>query len=87
MTIREDARRIIDTSIRAVLPDAAVQRALEGFTPPAGRLVLVALGKAAWQMAAAAADCLGDAVSDGVVITKYGHAKGDIPPGARSEFV
>ena len=79
MTIREDARRIIDTSIRAVLPDAAVQRALEGFTPPAGRLVLVALGKAAWQMAAAAADCLGDAVSDGVVITKYGHAKGDIP--------
>ena len=79
MTIREDAKRIVDASIRAVLPDTAVQRALEGFTPPAGRLVLVALGKAAWQMARAAADCLGDAIADGIVITKYDHAKGEIP--------
>ena len=48
MKIREDAARIIDASIRAVLPDEAVARALKGFTPPTGRLVLVALGKAAW---------------------------------------
>nr|WP_297171584.1 glycerate kinase [uncultured Agathobaculum sp.] len=79
MTLREDAKRIVDASIRAVLPDAAVQRALKGFTPPAGKLILVALGKAAWQMAAAAADCLGDAITAGIVITKYGHAIGEIP--------
>ena len=79
MKIREDAARIIDASIRAVLPDEAVARALKGFTPPTGRLVLIALGKAAWQMAKTAAGCLGGAVSDGIVITKYGHAGGDIP--------
>lgn len=77
--MRKDARYVIDTSIRAVLPDRAVQRALQHFTRPKGRLVLVALGKAAWQMAAAASECLGDAVSDGIVITKYGHARGPIP--------
>ena len=30
-------------------------------------------------MARAAADCLGDAIADGIVITKYDHAKGEIP--------
>ena len=78
MTIREDARRIIDTSIRAVLPDAAVQRALEGFTPPAGRVVLVALGKAAWQMAYTASKILNDRLKAGVVVTKYGHVQGQL---------
>ena len=79
MTMREDAGRIMEAAIQAVLPDAAVQRALAHFAPPEGRLVLVALGKAAWQMAAAAAAYLGDAVADGIVITKYGHARGEIP--------
>ncbi|MFM9587660.1 DUF4147 domain-containing protein, partial [Streptomyces caniscabiei] len=51
MTMREDAGRIMEAAIQAVLPDAAVQRALAHFAPPEGRLVLVALGKAAWQMA------------------------------------
>lgn len=37
MKIREDAARIIDASIRAVLPDEAVARALKGLRPrPAG---------------------------------------------------
>lgn len=78
--MRTEARQVIDASLRAVLPDSAVQRALQHFTPPKGRLVLVALGKAAWQMAAAASACLGDAISDGIVITKYGHAQGPLPP-------
>lgn len=77
--MRKEARQVIDASLRAVLPDSAVQRALQHFTPPKGRLVLVALGKAAWQMAAAASACLGDAISDGIVITKYGHAQGPLP--------
>lgn len=77
--MRKEARKVIDAALRAVLPDNAVQRALRGYTPPPGRLVLVALGKAAWQMAAAASACLGDAICDGIVITKYGHAQGPLP--------
>lgn len=77
--MRKEARQVIDAALRAVLPDNAVQRALCGYTPPPGRLVLVALGKAAWQMAAAASACLGDAICDGIVITKYGHAQGPLP--------
>lgn len=77
--MRKEARQVVDAALRAVLPDNAVQRALRGYTPPPGRLVLVALGKAAWQMAAAASACLGDAICDGIVITKYGHAQGPLP--------
>ena len=77
--MRKEARQVIDAALRVVLPDNAVQRALCGYTPPPGRLVLVALGKAAWQMAAAASACLGDAICDGIVITKYGHAQGPLP--------
>ena len=40
--------------------------------------MLVAAGKAAWQMARAAVDVLGR-VDGGIVITKYGHVKGAIP--------
>ena len=53
--LRQDANTIIEAAIRAVQPDAAVQRALEGETFP-GRVLLVAAGKAGWQMAKAAYD-------------------------------
>ncbi len=76
--LRRDAAFIIDRAIAAVLPDEAVRRALEGRTFP-GRVVLVAAGKAAWQMARTARECLGDAVDSGIVITKYGHVAGPIP--------
>ncbi len=68
---------IVSASIQAVLPDNAVQRALQSFRPGKGRRVLVAAGKAAWQMAAAAVKVLG-AVDDGIVVTKYGHVMGEI---------
>ncbi len=55
-----------------------MRRALEDFEPGPGRTLLVAAGKAAWQMAKAAVDALGD-VDGGVVVTKYGHVKGEIP--------
>jgi len=38
----------------------------------------VAAGKAAWQMARAASDCLGERISAGVVVTKYDHVMGPI---------
>ena len=75
--MRDDADQIISEAIQAVLPDQAVRRALEGRNFP-GRTVLVAVGKAAWQMAKAAYDCLGDQITAGIVLTKYGHAKGPI---------
>ena len=77
ITLRQKADQIISESIQAVLPDEAVRRALEGFHPR-GKTVLVAAGKAAWQMARAAVDKLGR-VDGGVVVTKYGHVMGEIP--------
>ena len=75
--LRAHADRIIRHAIHAVLPDAAVKRALEGQTFP-GKVVLVAAGKAGWQMAKAAWECLGDQIDQGIVITKYDHVKGPI---------
>ena len=77
-TMREDAGYIISRSIEAVLPDESVRRALSGRRFP-GRVIPVAVGKAAWQMARAAKDALGDRLSPGIVITKYGHVRGPIP--------
>ena len=73
-TLRQQAQRIISASISAVVPDEAVLRALKGIAFP-GKVILVAVGKAAWQMAKTARDCLGSRISDGIVITKYGHVK------------
>ena len=79
MNLRSDADGIIKESLAAVLPDAAVAKALKGHSFGAGRIVLVAVGKAAWQMARAAADALGERIDCGIVITKYDHVMGAIP--------
>ena len=71
-TLRKDADAIIASSLNAVLPDKAVRRALKVFAPKGGRVLLVAAGKAAWQMAHAAVEALGR-VDGGVVVTKYKH--------------
>lgn len=76
--LRQDAGAIVEQAIRNVLPDEAVRRALRGRSFP-GRVLLAAVGKAAWQMARAAAGCLGEQLEKGVVVTKYGHVKGDLP--------
>ena len=75
--LRQDADAIIRAAIAAVLPDEAVRRALKGRHFP-GRVLLVAAGKAAWQMARAALEALGP-VDAGVVVTKYGHVQGQLP--------
>lgn len=79
MTLRQDAQYIIDRSLAAVLPDAAVCRALQQLPEQANRIHLIAAGKAAWQMAQAALQQLGDRVQSSLVITKYGHSKGELP--------
>ena len=75
--LRKHADQIISEAIAAVQPDAAVERALKNMDFP-GRVLLVAAGKAAWQMAKAASDCLGSRIENGVVVTKYDHVKGPI---------
>jgi len=75
--LRSHTETIVTGAIRAVQPDEAVVRALVGKTFP-GRVLLAAAGKAAWQMAKAAHECLGDRIEKGVVVTKYGHVKGPI---------
>ena len=80
MTLRADCERIVAESIRRVQPDEAVRRALQGKDFGSGRLITVAVGKAAWSMANTAAELLGGRMDGGIVITKYGHAQGPIPP-------
>jgi len=85
--LRADAEQIVRAAIEAVKPDAAVRRALENIElPEGGKLLLVAAGKAAWQMADAAVKWLaadeggrGRKLDGGVAVTKYGHVMGEIP--------
>lgn len=78
MVLYDDAKTIIDAAIRSALPDAAVLRALREADFGSRRLTLVAIGKAAWQMANAAYAQLGERISGGVVITKHGYSRGAI---------
>ena len=78
MVLRDVAQTIIDSAIRSSLPDEAVKRALKNCHFEK-KVHLVAIGKAAWQMARAAVDCIGSQIQDGIVITKYGHIKKEIP--------
>ncbi len=76
--LRKDAETIARGAIAAVCPDEAVRRALENVTLT-GRVYLVAVGKAAWQMASAAVKHLEKPVANGIVVTKYDHVMGDLP--------
>lgn len=76
--LRQDGALIVREAIRACLPDEAVVRALKDLPMGSGRLILVAIGKAAWRMAQAAQLHLGTRISEGIVITKYGHSEGPI---------
>ena len=78
--IRRDALRIVNDAIEGVLPEEAVKKALatKDF-PDEEKIFVVAIGKAAWNMAVATKEFLGSKISEGIVITKYDHSKGAIP--------
>ncbi len=84
MTLRQDAEQIIRSALQAAMPDTAVKKALASAAFGPGKLVLIAAGKAAWQMASAAVTELGSRIDSGVVVTKYGHSNG--PLGSLSIF-
>lgn len=71
-----DAQQIIQSTLREAMPGAAVGQALDQIALPAGRLIVVAAGKAGWEMARAAHERLGDRIDAGVVVTKYDHSRG-----------
>ena len=76
--LRSEAQQIIEYAIGKSLPDRAVTDALAKMNL-SGNIYLVAIGKAAWQMANAAVGCLKQPPTDGIVLTKYGHAQGPVP--------
>jgi len=80
--MRKDAEKIYTGAINACLPDMAVREALADISLPFGRLILISIGKAAWKMARAAYDVIGEmggSIATGAVLTKYGHSEGEIP--------
>ena len=76
--MNNDAKLIMEAALRDAMPGEAVRNALSKIAFSSGKLIVVAAGKAAWEMGRAAADYLGDKIDGGIVITKYDHAKGDI---------
>jgi len=76
--IYSDAQVIIKNIIADNLPQTAVLGALKQHKFN-GNIYLVAIGKAAWTMAQAACNFLGDRLIKGVIITKYGHSNGSLP--------
>lgn len=78
MSLRTDSNKIMESAINAALPNTAVKRALQDEDFSGGNLILVSIGKAAWSMAHAASEILGNRIIDGIVITKYDHSQGDM---------
>ena len=75
---RNNARLIFDAALKAVDPYVCVMKHMDhiknsfkdgGFE----RIVVVAAGKGAYPMCRAAEEALGDLISGGVAVTKYGH--------------
>ena len=77
--MNQDAKHILDAALRDALPGAAVGQALDQIAfQPGGRLILVAAGKAACEMARAAHERLGGRIDAGVVVTKYDYSRGPL---------
>ncbi|MBR5790057.1 MAG: DUF4147 domain-containing protein [Lachnospiraceae bacterium] len=72
-TLRDDCDYIVSQSIKACQPDKLVIDALKDFKRPKGRLILIAIGKAAYKMAEGAVKALPVQIDEGIVITKYGY--------------
>ncbi|MCH4014100.1 MAG: glycerate kinase [Solobacterium sp.] len=74
-SLYQDAQEIMHASIEAVLPDAAVQKALKQMPSYTGRLIVIGIGKAAFNMCEAAEKILAERITAGLCITKYHHVK------------
>ncbi|MBR4768098.1 MAG: glycerate kinase [Lachnospiraceae bacterium] len=77
--LKNDASVIIKEAVQAVLPGQNVKKVLFETDLGSGDIYVVAVGKAAYTMAKAAEDVLRGRIKKGLVITKYGHMKSEIP--------
>lgn len=75
--IRKDAAIIIDQCIKSVSPEDSVVKALQN-KELSEKVTVIAIGKAAWNMANAAKKVLGERILKGLVVTKYDHAESPI---------
>ena len=79
MKIKASAQTMIKDILAENMPEESVIHALKDHDFGTKKVYLVAIGKAAWTMAKAASDYLGEKIEKGVVITKYEHSMGDLP--------
>jgi len=75
--IYDDAQAMIKNIIAENMPQIAVQDALKNHSF-SGNIYVIAIGKAAWTMAKAAADYLGKRIIKGIIVTKYDHSGGPL---------
>ncbi len=76
--MRLDALKIIESVIEGLNPSKVLKEYLEKIDLP-DNLYVVAVGKAAWDMAKAVSDHLSGKISSGFVLTKRGYSRGPIP--------
>ena len=75
--LRKDVNEIIQNTLNDIQLDDVLRRTLNKTDLP-DSVILISIGKAAWEMAKTASDILGNKIKSGVVITKYEHSKGNI---------
>ena len=73
--MKKDALSIINAAIKAADPYENTKRLLEEKLP-AGKINVLAVGKAAVPMAEASRDVLGDRIGKALLVTKYFHSEG-----------
>lgn len=71
--LKSNAEKIYKKAILENMPNEAVKNALAKADFGSGRVVLVSVGKAGWEMAKTSYELLGERIDSGVVITKYDH--------------
>ena len=76
--LKSDAEKIYKKAILENMPNEAVKNALARADFGSGKVVLVSVGKAGWEMAKTAYEMLGERINSGVVITKHDHSKGEL---------
>lgn len=67
----------INSIIKGISSKSAIEKELD-FLDRTNRYHILALGKAAWEMAEITFDFMGGSIISGLIITKHDHSKGDI---------
>jgi len=81
--MKKKLKSIVDMVVRTLIPEEStrlwIANNMHKFESVDGNLYTIAIGKAAWRMAKATNDVLGERIEYGIVVTKYAHSEGDIP--------